>query len=115
MYTRTTVYGGMKRGECTCLSGGIESQHEEAHFSRSEDLAHDLGDLSAHVGGLSRSWRAGVGNASWIVEVPSDDHKAVLSAPGLLLRSKEEALLENGGGSMGKEVEVHRGMVDGLG
>lgn len=48
--------------------------------------------------------------------MPSDDHKAVMFAPGLLLHcSKEEALLENGGGPMRKEVEVNGGMADGLG
>jgi hypothetical protein len=34
------------------LSGGIESQHKEAHLLGSEDLAHHLGDLSTHFGGF---------------------------------------------------------------
>lgn len=32
----------------TGLSGSIESQHEQTHFSGAEQLAHHLGDLTAH-------------------------------------------------------------------
>ena len=37
-----------------CLSGGIEPQHQQSHFFRPEDLAHHLGDLASHVGGVRR-------------------------------------------------------------
>jgi hypothetical protein len=30
------------------LSGGVETEHEEAHFLGSEDLAHHLGQLATH-------------------------------------------------------------------
>ena len=32
----------------TGLPGSIESQHEQAHFSGAEQLAHHLGNLAAH-------------------------------------------------------------------
>jgi hypothetical protein len=32
----------------SCLSGSIQPEHQQAHFLRSEDLPHHLGDLSAH-------------------------------------------------------------------
>jgi hypothetical protein len=30
------------------LSGGIKTEHEQAHFLRSEDLTHHLGELASH-------------------------------------------------------------------
>lgn len=30
------------------LAGGVEAEHEEAHFLGSEDLAHDFGELATH-------------------------------------------------------------------
>ena len=35
------------------LSGGVESQHQQAHLLGSEDLAHHSRDLSTHLGYLS--------------------------------------------------------------
>ena len=32
----------------TCLSGSIQSKHEQSHLLRSKDLAHELRDLAAH-------------------------------------------------------------------
>ena len=32
------------------LPCSVESQHQEAHFLRPEDLAHHFGDLAAHCG-----------------------------------------------------------------
>lgn len=34
------------------LAGGVEAEHEQAHFLRSEDLAHHLGELTAHGCGV---------------------------------------------------------------
>ena len=44
---------GGKRA-CTGLAGSVEAEHEKAHFFRSEDLAHDLGNLAAHDGDSER-------------------------------------------------------------
>jgi hypothetical protein len=41
------------------LARSVETQHQKAHFLRSEDLAHHLGYLSSHCGG----WRGGSGLA----------------------------------------------------
>lgn len=37
----------------TGFAGGVETEHEQAHLSGSEDLAHYLGDLTSHCSG----WR----------------------------------------------------------
>lgn len=34
------------------LARGVETQHEQAHLLGSEDLAHHLGELATHCGGL---------------------------------------------------------------
>jgi hypothetical protein len=44
----------------TGLSGCIETQHQEAHLFRSEDLAHHLGDLSTHLCGVGAATAAAV-------------------------------------------------------
>ena len=38
-----------------CLARSVESQHQQAHFFRSEDLAHHFGDLSSHCSGPAGS------------------------------------------------------------
>lgn len=35
------------------LSRGIETQHQQSHLLRSEDLAHHLGELGAHLDGCA--------------------------------------------------------------
>jgi hypothetical protein len=40
-----------REGSRTCLSRCVETEHEQAHFFRSEDLAHHFGDLAAHCRG----------------------------------------------------------------
>ncbi len=40
------------------LAGGVETEHEQAHFLGSEDLAHNLGDLTTHGCGLVRKGEA---------------------------------------------------------
>lgn len=35
------------------LSGGIETQHQQSHLLRSEDLSHHLGELGAHYAGCA--------------------------------------------------------------
>ena len=38
------------------LAGGVEAQHQQAHFLRAEDLAHHFRDLAAHCGGFAESF-----------------------------------------------------------
>lgn len=33
----------------TCLASSIKAKHQKTHFLRSKDLAHDFGDLTAHL------------------------------------------------------------------
>lgn len=43
------------------LAGGVEAEHEEAHFLGSEDLAHDFGELATHGWtGVALAWSAKV-------------------------------------------------------
>lgn len=39
------------RKKLTCLSSSIETQHENPHLLRAEDLPHHLGYLASHFGG----------------------------------------------------------------
>ncbi len=66
----------------TGLSGSIESQHEQAHFSGAEQLAHHLGDLATHCAkntvmrrssGCSRSLLAGAQRVYVVWRVPDQE------------------------------------------
>lgn len=36
----------------TGLAGSVQAQHQQAHLTRAEELAHDLGHASTHDGGV---------------------------------------------------------------
>lgn len=54
------------------LARGVESQHQQTHLFRPEDLAHHLGDLAAHGDGVEGEEKRCVGwscsSSLWRIE-----------------------------------------------